>query len=476
MGQDSGNSTQADARRAVQALWPAAPGGPANLADRLHLMGEMPEVRSPHRLALASASAVGAYAVGVTQWWERMTGRPQSVAIDWTQAYCALNPGHFQEQNGYVLPALSLLSELKADFYRTADGRWFFPIGSYPHLRDGVLDLLQCANSPQALADAIGRWQADELEAAFDERRLPGNYARSAEQWRAHPQGALLAGSPTVQVERIGDAPPEPPRVHARPLGGLRVLDAGHVIAGPVIARSLAEHGAQVLRVDSPHKQDPFRQTVDTNIGKRVAFLDLDGPRDLSTFRHLLANADVMVQSWRHGSLARKGLGPDDAARIRPGIIYVSVTAFGDEGPWASRAGFEQLGQVVTGICATEGGAGRPRMVPTYLLNDYLTGYLGAAGVMQALLRRAEEGGSYHVKVSLAATSMWVQSLGLTGRPAGEPGPHFATGLQPVLEQRESCYGCLTQLPPVAQFSETPARWDLPPVPNGAHRAAWLDI
>ena len=278
-----------------------------------------------------------------------------------------------------------------------------------------------------------------------------------------------------IRDSKIADSEPEPARANVRPLDGLRVLDLGHVIAGPVVARSLAEHGADVLRITSPAMQDPFRQTVDTNIGKRSAFLDFDAPTGLQAARDLIAGADVVVQSWRPGSMRNRGLGPQDAAAIRPGVIYVTVTAFGDEGPWGQRGGFEQLGQTVSGISVREGGKGKPRVVPPYLLNDYLTGYLGATGVMQALIRRAQEGGSYHVKVSLARTSMWVQDLGLlTDFDPAQPRRHFALELNPLLERRESAYGVLEQFPPVAQFSRTRAAWVLPPAPNGAHPARWL--
>lgn len=473
---DSSISLAGQAHQAVAALLGTPSAWDEPIASRLRFHGEPPVFDSPHLLTLSAGAAIGAYALAIERWWHLATGQRQTVAIDWMQAACSLNPGHFQKQSGYVLPALSLLTELKADFYQTADQRWFFPIGSYPHLRDGVLDLLQCPNNAASLGAAIGRWNSHDLEDAFAAHKLPGAYARTREEWQAHPQGRLLAGRPAIEIQKIDDSAPEPARAANRPLERLRVLDLGHVIAGPVVARTLAEHGADVLRVTSPFMQDPFRQTIDTNIGKRSAFLDLDRAADCQRARELIAGADVVVQSWRPGSMARRGFGPTEAAAIRPGVVYVSVTAYGDEGPWAARGGFEQLGQTVSGVAVREGGAGRPRVAPTYLLNDYLTGYLGAAGAMLALIRRAREGGSYHVKVSLARTSMWVQELGI--EPAFDDDPrrprrHFAEALAPTLEIRQSAYGPLEQLPPVAQLSLTPPRWDLPPAPNGAHPPAW---
>jgi hypothetical protein len=473
-----------EACRAISALSAPHRTLDTDPAARLRFFGTVPAFDTPHKLTLAAASAIGVYALGVEQWSRMATGQHQTVGIDWMQAACSLNPGHFQTQSGYSLPALSLLTELKADFYKTADDRWFFPIGSYPHLRDGVLELLQCANTSEALGAAIARRKGADLEEAFAQRKLPGIFARSRQEWLAHPQGALLARMPAIHVEKIGDSEPEgagtgsgASRSGMRALDGLRVLDLGHVIAGPIVARSLAEHGADVLRVTSPTMQDPFRQTVDTNIGKRSAFLDLNRAVDLQRARALIGGTDVVVQSWRPGSIARRGLGAEQAAHIRPGVIYVSVSCFGDTGPWGERGGFEQLGQAISGVSVAEGGSGRPRVVPTYLLNDYLTGYLGAAGVMMALIRRAREGGSYHVKVSLARTSMWVQELGLdAGFDPDRPRRHFAEELTPVLETRQSAYGPLEQLPPVAQFSRTRTAWTLPPAPNGAHAPEWLPV
>jgi crotonobetainyl-CoA:carnitine CoA-transferase CaiB-like acyl-CoA transferase len=460
----------ADAQTALSGLLSTLDARHSIDAADISFSGEAPRFATPHKIVAAQAAAIGAVAAGVAQRWKNAHGERQGVTINALQAGCSLHPAQFQRQSGHPLPALSLARELKADFYRTADGKWFFPIGSYAHLRDGVLALLDCPNTPEALGKAIGRWKAAELEEAFAAHALPGIFARTQAEWEAHPQGRALLETPVITIEKIGDSKPEDARPQRRPLDDLRVLDLAHVIAGPVVARTFAEHGADVLRLSSPSQPDPLPQIIDTGIGKRCAFSDLRQAHDAARARELASRADVLVQSWRPGSLDKLGLGASDVARLRPGIVYVSVSAFGFDGPWGTRKGFEQLGQTASGIAITEGGEGKPRVVPTYLLNDYLTAYLGAAGALVALARRAREGGSYHVKVSLTRASMWVQSLGLQAVPQDA---QTLEQLKPVLQSRLSPFGQLDQLGPVAQFTRTPAHWTLPPSNLGSSAPAW---
>ena len=126
--------------------------------------------------------------------------------------------------------------------------------------------------------------------------------------------------------------------------------------------------------------------------------------------RALVSDAHMFSQGYRPDALARRGFGPMELAEMRPGIIVVSIDCYGHEGPFAGRPGWEQLAQTVTGMALEHAGDEHPALVPA-AVNDYTTGYLGALGVMRALARRATEGGSWHVRVSLARTSMWIMSL-----------------------------------------------------------------
>lgn len=438
--------------------------------NAVRFTGVEPPLATPHRIVVASAVSAALAAACAARRWAVARGESQTLQIDAVQAASALEPTHFQTQQGYRMPQTSHARELKSGFYKTGDGRWFMPSGSYPHLRDGTLELLNCPNTVSALAAAIAGWSSDDLEQACADRSLPGVYARSYQEWLAHPQGLALEVKPVIEIEKIGDSPAQMARPLKRPLDDIRVLDVSHVIAGPVMARTLGEFGANVLRVSQPSRPDPTPQILDTGIGKRNTYLDLRCTLGQTALRALAQDADVFIQSWRPGALNALGFSPHDLASLRPGIIYASVSAFGFDGPWACRKGFDQMSQAVTGIAVAQGGEGRPSLVPSRLLNDYLTAYLGAAGVMEALERRAQSGGSYHVKVSLARTSMWVQELG-TCKTSGP----FLTmdDLSPTMQTRPSPFGLLEQLAPVAILSKTPAGWVLPPYPLGSHPPSW---
>jgi hypothetical protein len=391
------------------------------------------------------------------------------VEVDLGTAHHSLSTGLFQSIDGHSVSIAHGAATPVSGFFETADGRWIHLMGTYPALRDGVLRLLDCANHGEAIATAVRRWRAFELEDTLATRGLAGAVVRSREEWLAHPQGRLLADTPLVRIDKIADGPVPLASVAQRPLQGLRVIDFTHVIAGPVLSRTLAEHGAQVLHVGSARHPDPFEFVLDTGWGKRSAYLDLGRTDNRQALDGLLASTDVFVQSWRPGLMDEHGLGARALAERHPGLVYATVSAYGDSGPWALRKGFEQLAQAVTGVAAAEGGEGPPRMVPTVLLNDYLAAYLGAAGVMAALVRRAREGGSYHVQVSLAGCSMWLQRLGQRVPGAGAALPDVAG----LLAERATPFGLLRHLPPLCHLSLTPGHWALPPSPPGAHALAW---
>jgi len=241
------------------------------------------------------------------------------------------------------------------------------------------------------------------------------------------------------------------------------------MLAGPACGRALAEHGADVLAITGRDLPNPLPFVIDTGHGKRTAFLDLDAADDVERLRALARQADVFVQGYRTGAMARRGFAPEDLAELRPGIVYVSINCYGHDGPFVDRPGWEQLAQSVTGIAAEQGTEDRPQLLPAAAC-DYTTGYLAALGTIAAIARRATEGGSWHVRASLARTAMWFDDLGPRCDATRASG---LGGITEAMLERETGYGLVKHLGPVATLSKTPARWDLPTAPLGSHEPVW---
>ena len=170
-------------------------------------------------------------------------------------------------------------------------------------------------------------------------------------------QGKAVAALPTFTIEKIGEAPPQPLAAGDRPLSGVRVLDLTRVIAGPVCGRTLAVHGADVLLVTGAHLPQMMPLVIDNGRGKLSTFIDLREASGRETLGGLARDADIFVQGYRPGAVKRDGFGPEEVARLRPGIVYVSLCAYGHEGPWASRRGFDSLVQNANGINHAEAEA-----------------------------------------------------------------------------------------------------------------------
>ena len=458
-----------DPRSALARLLEAGALTP-EIAD-VDFSGDDSTIASPHRLATGMGVAIAAQAAAVAEIWRLRSGRRQRVAVDLHAAAHALNPASFLKQHGYPVTIRFVFTEPGNGFFQTRDRRYIYMAHGSPRLRNGLLDVLQCANSKPALTRAVAARDAGELEATCQQQRLPLVMVRSAAEWRAHPHGQLLVGRPVIEIERIADGKPMPFAPAGRPLSDIRVLENTHVLAGPGIGRCLAEQGADALRIAPPRTSDPINFMIDTGFGKRSAFLDLDNAGDVARYRELAADCDVVVQSLRPGNLDHRGLGAADLAAASKGLVYVSVSCYGHDGPWSPHVGYDPLAQSATGVCVVEGDADAPRVVPCTLLADYLTAYLGAFGALAALIRRAREGGSYHVRISLAQTCMWVQNLGLRDPGASK---QAGSGSAPRILRMDSPFGDLRYLAPVAQYGETAAFWDKPPVPLGASPAEWL--
>lgn len=440
---------------------------------QLTVHGADPILRSRFFAGEAAAAALGLVGTAASHLHALRTGQTQSVAVDVRAAATTLIGFLFQKADrGFDLERHQ---NPWTELYEAGDGRWIHLHGGFARLGAGLADLLSCSAKREAIAVAVRSWKAADLEDAIAERNLCGAMVRTTKEWAAHPHGRALAPRAAVTVERIGDAPPEPLPAGERPLAGARALDLTRVLAGPSCGRTLAEHGADVLRIGAERLPSILPFVVDTGRGKRNSFLDLVEPGDAEKLRALAREVDVFTQGYRPGTLERRGLGPETLAELRPGIIYVSIDCYGAGGPWSGRAGWEQLAQSATGIAAAESGWTEPGGPPPQLLpaaaTDYTTGALAAFGALTALTRRHEEGGSWHVRASLCQTAMWLTRLG------ARCDPEAATGYGDVTRRMETCdteWGRLSHLSPVVQMSRTPARWERPPAPLGAHPAEWL--
>jgi crotonobetainyl-CoA:carnitine CoA-transferase CaiB-like acyl-CoA transferase len=465
------STQESDAARALAALWQHAGGDPAALA-RVRLSGGDPILPGRFKVGTAALATIGAAALAAAELWRIRTGRAQDVAVD-ARAAAASFRGERYLRVGDAPPP-EPWGRLSG-YYRTGDGRFVQLHCNFPHHAAGVLRVLGCEDTHEAVAAAILGWKAEALEDTLAGADMCAGLLRAPEEWRRHPQGGAVATLPLIEIVRIGDAPAMPLGAGDRPLGGLRVLDLTRVIAGPVCGRTLAAHGADVLLVTAGHLPSIPRLVIETGHGKRSAQLDLRDRDDLERLRALIGEADVFCQSYRPGALAAHGLAPEDLARLRPGIVYVTLSAYGHAGPWRDRRGFDSLVQTVSGI-AWEGGrdAGLdgPRPLPAQAL-DHSSGYLAAFGAMVALARRAREGGSWLVRLSLAQTGRWIDAL---GRIDGTPAPELRLeDVEDLMLTSDTAFGRLRHVGPAATLSETPARWTRPAVPLGSDPPTWLD-
>lgn len=418
----------------------------------------------------AAAVAVAACAAAADTLRRRARGEAQEISVSTLHAAASLRSFMLLTLDGTSQGGAPSDDTPLARFHRTRDGRDFFIHGVLPHLAEGTLKVLGLDHaSHEGIAAAVAARDAAELEDALADAGMCGCYARTRAEWEAHPQGRRNAAAGPVEIFRIGDAPPEPLPPGTRPLDGVRMLDLTRILAGPTCGRTMAEHGADVLLISSPTLPSVPSFVLDTGHGKRSAWLDLERAGDVAALTALAAGADVFSQGYRTGSLARRGLSPEDLARIRPGIVYVSINCYGHDGPWSGRPGWDQLGVAATGLAHAQGGEGPPALMPAAAC-DYVTGYLGALGAMAALARRATQGGSWHVRVSLAQTGAWLRDFAPPRDLEASPDASVPAAF---MQESLTSLGLLRHLAPVARMSATPPRWARPAAPLGADAAAW---
>lgn len=380
-------------------------------------------------------------------WWFRASARP----VGWT-----LPPGW----------------DALAGDCRASDG-WIRLHTNAPHHREAVLRVLGCAPARAAVEARVASLGADALEADVVAAGGAAARMRSIDEWRVHPQGALVRASPLVAREGARAEPTRLPERDGASLRGLRVLDLTRVLAGPACTRFLAAFGADVLRVDPPHWNEPAN-LVEMTLGKRCAALDLRVPDDRATFARLLRGAHVLVHGYRPGALDALGFGDGERRALNPALVDVSLSAYGTAGPWGGRRGFDSLVQMSSGIAAAgmrRGGADRPVPLPLQAL-DHATGYLMAAEVLRAVRELRGSGVATTARLSLAKvadllsdfpTDPVTDASGPPGDP-DYPAVHESTGL-----------GAVRRLPFPVRTDALEVRWSLPAGELRSHAAAWAE-
>ena len=460
------------ARAALEGLWSLAGGDPRALG-RVELAGAEPALPSVFPIGIAASACIGAAGLAASELWRLRTGAAQPVRVAMRNAAIAYRSEHYLR-----IDAAKVAGPDRArSYFRDASGRWMQLHMGYPHHRDGILRELGCRDDAAEIAARVlpagTHSKFEDTLAALSGCRATRCALR--DEWSAHPQAAALAcgsgaGGRASRRRRLRGPLPEG---RPAPRGSCRAADLTRVIAGPVCGRTLAAHGADVLRIHPPHLSEVPVLAMDGGRGKRCAHVDLRDPGDRRSFDALIEGADVFVQGFRPGGLASLGYAPEAVAEHRPGIVYVTLSAWSESGPWAGRHGFDSLVQTATGIVA-EGSAARgieaPAPLPCQAL-DHSAGYLAAFGAMAGLARRATEGGSWLVRVSLAAAGRWIDGLGRIDGLAA-PDPDLAA-VADRLERRPTAFGEMTSVRCAEELPATPPRFALPAAPLGSHPCEW---
>jgi hypothetical protein len=355
--------------------------------------------------------------------------------------------------------------------YPAADG-WIRLHTNAPHHRVAALSVLGVPADKSEVARAVANWSADALERAVVENNGCAAAMRSMDVWATHAHGKSVSQEPLVATQVTGDcseftlsSTPE------RPLRGIRVLDLTRVLAGPVATRFLAGFGADVLRIDPPVWDEPG-VIPDVTVGKRCARLDLRNSGERLVFLDLLQRADVLVHGYRSDALDKLGLDVPTLRTIRPGLVDVSLNAYGWRGPWRNRRGFDSLVQMSSGI-ADAGmrilGQDRPTPLPVQAL-DHTTGYLMAAAVVHGLTQRVATAQGFAAQTSLARTAQLLVS-GPAGRPGGDLRRAAEEDWSESVEATD--FGPARRLRSPVTIGEASMQWDRPAAALGSSAPAW---
>lgn len=454
----------------------------ADSGGKVTFYGKDPVMPSTLRLASLAGLGLAAKSVALAHLWQLRGGNGQDIHIDIRKAIKRLSP--FYERRWETLNGFPAKSQedphtpFRFDFYQTKDKRWVMPLNPYPNAKAHVLDLLNCRSTKEAVGEAIKGWKAKELEIAGAKRGIVMPMVRSLEEFVEEEQFQHIAETELIEITKIGESEPEGfSEYPEQPLSGVKALGMGHVIAGAGLGRGLALHGADVLNVWRPSELEVETMYLTSNVGMRSTYLDIDyNAAHRERFDSLLSDADIFFINKRSGFMEQYGLTPNELAQQRPGIIHASVNLHGHSGPWADRNGFDQTAGSVTGVMMLEGADIEPKLPPIVVVNDYVISWLLELGVIKALERRAEEGGSYSVSVSLSKVSAYLMSLGIFDLDYAQKMSNSDEEHQIVAPDQfeaETPLGMYQGVTDQVYMSETPGMYDTVLMVRGSDKPQW---
>src|SRR5712692_314642 len=458
----------------------------ADCGGKLAFYGRDPILPGRIRFGTLAALGLAARSVAVAALWRHATGEGQDISVDVRKALRRF-AGFFEEKwetingrppspGGYAVSPFLKMGD--AFFRETRDGRYVLALDIYPQLLVRTLDFLGCSPSTESINNPIRKWDALELEQAAAAEGLVLAMVRTNEEFRREAQyEKVLSKMPLITVEKIGESDPVPLKASGNlPLYGIRAFGMGHVIAGGAMGRDMALYGADVLNIWRPRDSEIEAFAWDVQVGMRSTILD-DAKEDRARFNQLLKDADVFFANKRPGFLKKHGLDAESLCAQKPGLIHAIVAMHGEEGPWSNRPGFDEIGAAVSGLFTIEGSPTRPKQPPIVPIADNVVGWLGTTGILAALRRRAIEGGSYRVTVSLTRTVLWLLSLGIFDKAyakatAGSSDEH--TYIAPDLFTAETPLGTYQGMTDQIVMSRTPGAYRTVLVPRGSSKPEWL--
>ncbi|NUT78344.1 acyl-CoA transferase [Pseudomonas sp. C1C7] len=424
--------------------------------------GALPSAFAVTDLACASIAAAGQ---AISELLQQQTGRLPGLEVDRRLASFWFSSSI--RPLGWSVPPL--WDPIAGD-YAAKDG-WIRLHTNAPHHRAAAESVLGACADRTAMSGKVAQWLKSDLEQAVVEAGGCAAEMRAWAQWQTHPQGQAVNAEPLVQFAAHNSQSAKPWQGSvAQPLAGIKVLDLTRVLAGPVASRFLAGLGAEVLRIDPPSWNEPG-VIPEMTLGKRCARLDLQDKTDRSVFEALLKEADIVLHGYRADALERLGYGISERQKLTPGLIDVSLNAYGWSGPWQNRRGFDSLVQMSSGIA--EAGmqwkhADKPTPLPVQAL-DHATGYLMAASAIKLLAERLSSGRSGSARLSLARTAKLLIEKG----PGSDDPLRAEDAADQGLLVEQTPWGPAHRLHVPLKITGTPLQWTIPASELGSHRPQW---